>query len=67
MQQQIRPHFSIVYTLAELGWTREAKKATMALASFYMRSMSGERDHHGTRRERNDSQLLVYPTSALQK
>ncbi|MEK5057644.1 histidine kinase [Paenibacillus sp. FSL H7-0326] len=47
MQQQIRPHFSIVYTLAELGWTREAKKATMALASFYMRSMSG-----GTRSSR---------------
>lgn len=46
MQQQIRPHFlyntlDVVYTLAELGRTKEAKKATKALAAFYRRSLSG--------------------------
>ncbi|HTG71104.1 MAG TPA: sensor histidine kinase [Candidatus Udaeobacter sp.] len=46
MQQQIRPHFlyntlDVVYTLAELGRTKEAKKATKALAAFYRHSLSG--------------------------
>lgn len=49
LQQQIKPHFlyntlDVVYTLADLGRIKEAKKSVKALADFYRISLSSGKE-----------------------